>query len=104
MSKNCPPPQVPGAAVYGLTKPTVSDVRGTLRTVYRRGDERAWTRLLERAGIKRPDDDPAAVERLIKAACASDDRVLALCGRAQHLRLTAYERLAAVRDLVSATG
>lgn len=87
------------AVVYGLDRPTAEDLHNSVRTVYGGAEEGAWERLLVRAGGSRVTEPTA--ERLIAAAQDSGDPILSLCGRAQHIRLVAYERLGAVRDAVA---
>lgn len=88
------------AAVYGIHRPTAEDLHNSVRTVYGGAEQGAWERLLVKAGGSRVAEPGA--ERLIAAAQGSGDPILSLCGRAQHIRLVAYERLSAVRDAVAA--
>lgn len=91
----------PGNAVYGMTRPTAADLRGSIANVYRHATGGIWTKLVADAGVA-DVNHPAAAERLINAARDSDDSVLALCGRAQHIRAVTHHHLSSLRDIVGA--
>lgn len=92
----------PHAATYGLTPPTLDDVRAA---VLRTFDEPTWDRLLHTAGITAgdPGGDPGEVVQWVVAVmCADTDRLLALHGRSQRVRLRAYAHVAAGHDRLTA--
>lgn len=90
-----------GRVAYGLARPTLQSIRAALLFVFD-GDERIWTSLLAEAGRADGSVDRDDVRRVIDVMCGSGDRIVAVCGRAQRIRLVSYDRLAAVATALDA--
>lgn len=88
--------QLPSAPSYGLTAPTVEDVHESILHILGEDAAVVW----EHLGREAPN---GSVEQLITVMLASSDRLIALLGRSQQIRLACYHRLRAVDDLVAAT-
>lgn len=78
-----------GPATYGLVAPTAADLRTAVLRVFGDDGEQIWGALLTGLGSA-----SRTVDDLITAMCASENRLLALCGRSQHIRLASHRQLA----------
>lgn len=88
-----------GVAVYGLLRPDLRTAREHVAEVCAPGTDvdAVWGGLLERAGLRGTETDVSAVERAVAALRSDPDPVLVLCGRALHIRLSAYQHLLTAR-------
>lgn len=86
-------------AAYGMSAPTLGSLRAAVLTSF---DEPTWSGLLAAAGVTGGHTDAEAVERVVTTMCAHPDRLLALHGRSQRVRLCAYAHVAAGHDRFAA--
>ena len=89
----------PGGA-YGLAQPQLADVRASLTKVFGERVDPIWVRLLSTAGLTGTETDLDSLTRLGQAMLASDQPVVALCGRGLVIRLASFAHLRSVHDSV----
>ena len=93
-----PPTQV---AAYGLSLPTVEDLRQALERGYAADAARVWAQLLNSAGPPRTDeDDTEALRRMLAVMKKSQDPVVALCAKSMAIRLASFANLSAAHAAV----
>jgi hypothetical protein len=91
----------PEPTVYGIARPTLAGTRAALATVSSGDVTSQWKALLARAGLTGSETDVESLQRLLATMTAAGGAV-ALCSRAQSIRLQCHIRLTAVHDMVHA--
>ncbi|MEV6597797.1 hypothetical protein AB0M36_13110 [Actinoplanes sp. NPDC051346] len=87
--------------VYGLRRPTLGDARDSLRGTVDNADA-VWNELLAQTGLEGSETTTAALSAMAQAMLGRGGGV-GMCGNALHIRITAYDALGAVEDLIAAS-
>ncbi|MFN8074424.1 MAG: hypothetical protein U0Q15_03265 [Kineosporiaceae bacterium] len=90
------------AGPYGLTRPTLADVRSSLERVLPDPGEATAVvaSLLQQAGVRETDAGEQAFTAVLETMRNGTDPILALCARSLQIRRTTFEQLTAVHDIV----
>ena len=90
-------------AFFGLTRPTVADVRVAVGRTHGRDTTLVWAQLLAAAGLTGHETDETALNRLLDAMTERDplSRVTA---RSMRVRLSSYGSLAATHRQLATAG
>jgi hypothetical protein len=91
-------PSDPGADVYGLHRPTMSDARDAMHRVHAHTGRSQWAGLLKAAGLTGNETDEPALLRLIEVM-AGLDPVSRLCAHALRIRLATHTHLTAAHAM-----
>lgn len=84
------------SVAYGMTAPTLDDVRAAVLATHPADGAQVWARLLGAAAVG--DDGGDLVDRVVAAMTTGPDRLVAVSARSLLVRLRAYRLLTAGHD------